>query len=146
MTNLRDDEAELQRISLLYARACDRCDGEAFGAIFAEDALLHGPGFRAEGLKAIKENIAPFLKKLFLKTLHLVHNVMVEVKGDTATGETYSFAHHITKKPDGSLNDYIMAITYNDDYVRQSGRWLIKERRLLLNWTQNLPVEEPQSV
>lgn len=140
------EEAELRRLSLRYAQACDRCDGPALGALFTEDALLHGPGFRSQGRKDITENIAPFLKRLFLKTVHLVHNVLTEISGSTAVGETYCFAHHITQKPDGSLNDYIMAITYKDRFEKQAGRWLIKERELVLNWTENRPVEKPQSV
>ena len=139
-----EDEAELRRISLRYAQGCDRRDAELLGAIFTEDALLEGGPHRMEGRKAIMDVVPSALAKMFLQTRHLVHNILVWVDGDTATGETYGFAHHISKQADGTYTDFLMAMTYSDKFVRTADGWRIKHRHYDVNWTQTLPIDPPQ--
>ena len=51
----------------------------------------------------------------------------MEVRGDTATGVSFSQIKMVraSEGPD-ILTDY--SVKYEDKYVRQEGKWLIKER------------------
>jgi hypothetical protein len=64
----------------------------------------------------------------------------VDVEHDSATGEVYCMAHHMTRTADGGT-DFVMFIRYNDDYVRSAdGAWRIGLRRVLVDWTETRPV------
>lgn len=58
-------------------------------------------------------------------TLNGQHNVKID--GDTATGVSFSQIKMIREK-DGKdvLTDY--SVRYDDEYIRQDGRWLIRNR------------------
>lgn len=66
---------------------------------------------------------AAFVKTYF--TLNGQHTV--KVNGDTATGVSFSQIKMI-RETDGKdiLTDY--SVKYDDEYVRQNGKWLIKNR------------------
>ena len=131
-----DDKAAVERLSLRYAQACDRRDGATFDDIFVEDALIEGGGFRMEGRAAISRGITEGLGSRYLVTRHQVHNILVDVTGETATGETYGTAHHISNTPEGVSLDYIMTMTYRDTHVKRGGRWFFKERKFTVHWTE----------
>ena len=79
-------------------------------------------------------------------TLHVVANHLVEIDGDTATGETYCLAHHVRtigEAEQAHLSDYLMAIRYLDVYSRTDEGWRIVQRHLQLEFTEERPVSGP---
>lgn len=138
MSDLTSDRLELRYLVERYARGCDRRDAALLATCFADGgtvtvnwtdrppSTMHMP----RDLERIPTGLGRYEK-----TLHFVGNHHAEVDGDTATGETYCFAHHIL---DG--NDHVMAIRYQDVYRREAGGWRILERTLLVDWTQDQPV------
>lgn len=54
-----------------------------------------------------------------------IHNHVVEVQGDTARGFAY-----LEAKPVYKGESYVVAARYDDDYVRQNGRWKFKRMAL----------------
>ncbi len=80
-------------------------------------------------------------------TLHVVANHVVELDGDTATGETYCLAHHVrdVEGPDGVTgpSDYVMAIRYLDRFERTDEGWRIARRHLQVEFTEDRPVTGP---
>jgi len=49
----------------------------------------------------------------------------VDINGDTSTGISYCF---VTLIGGGKKNQNQSGVRYHDTYVKQDGRWLIKER------------------
>jgi len=137
----RNDEHELHQLALRYARACDTHDAEEFAAIFTEGGEIVSPAHTMTGRDQIVAVVPAKLKEMYLRTMHLVHNDLVWIDGDTARGETYCIAHHLTKQGGGKASDYIMAITYANRFRKIDGRWYFEHRRLNLNWTQTQVVD-----
>jgi uncharacterized protein (TIGR02246 family) len=139
------DRAALHLLPLRYARACDTHDAAEFADIFTEDGIIVSPGHTMTGRDQIVTVVPVMLKQMYIRTMHLVHNDLSwpDPDGDTATGETYCLAHHLTRETDGRVSDFIMAITYANRYRKTDGIWRFAHRRLHLNWTQTTTVDVP---
>ncbi len=132
-----EDRLALQELAARYARAVDRRDYAAFVALFTPGAVLCGPGYAMTGPTEIDRGIR--LIEQYEATQHCVHQQLVDVHGDTATGETYCVARHVYTK-DGTRRKLDMGVRYQDHYHRDSGTWRIHRRELVLDWTQDLPL------
>ena len=140
------DRAALYQLAVRYARAADRREYAVFGEIFSEDGRIathRGDAFGSEPLYSIdgRDTIMERLRGLeeYECTNHVVSNQLVEIDGDTATGETYCIAHHLYRE-DGVAMDLTMAVRYQDRFARKDGRWLFTERRLAVDWERRLPL------
>jgi hypothetical protein len=72
-------------------------------------------------------------------TMHFNGQSTVWLDGDRATGESYCLAHHLSVGADGQRTLMIASIRYLDELVKQDGRWLFAERRLMVDWTETRP-------
>lgn len=136
---LLHDEREIRRLATTYARSVDTGDVEGFLAIFADDAVLEGAGFRYDTRAALAE-VPRKVQRKYLKAWHTLLNSIIDVDGDRASGTTYSLAYHLTPAAEGRANCYVMAITYSDDYRRTADGWRIERRRLNVEWTEERAV------
>lgn len=132
-----EDRLALQELSNRYARAVDRRDYAAFVALFAANGVLCGPGYAMTAHAEIERGIR--LIEQYEATQHCVHNQLVEVRGDAASGETYCVARHIYER-DGVKRKLDMGVRYQDEYRRERGGWRFTRRELVLDWTQDLPL------
>jgi uncharacterized protein (TIGR02246 family) len=143
MATIEDDKRELRELALRYARACDTHDGAEFAAIFTEDGEIVSPGHTMTGRDQIVAVVPSALKSRYLRTMHMVHNDLVWVDGDTARGETYCTAHHLVEQSDGKASDYIMSIIYDNRFRKVDGRWYFSHRKLNLRWSKTDTVDLP---
>jgi uncharacterized protein (TIGR02246 family) len=132
-----EDRLALQELSARYARAVDRRDYAAFSALFTADGVLCGPGYAMKAHREIDQGIR--LIEQYESTQHCVHNQLVDVRGDAASGETYCVARHVYEK-NGVKRKLDMGVRYQDEYRRERGAWRIARRELVLDWTQDLPL------
>jgi len=137
MPSSLEDRVALQELSARYARAVDRRDYAAFVALFASDGVLCGPGYEMKAHAEIDKGIR--LIEQYETTQHCVHNQLVDVRGDTASGETYCVARHVYTR-DGMKRKLDMGVRYQDQYRRDAGAWRLTRRELVLDWTQDLPL------
>jgi uncharacterized protein (TIGR02246 family) len=142
--NRLDEEYELHRLALRYARACDTHDAMEFAAIFTEDGEIVSPGHTMTGRDQIVAVVPTALKRMYLRTMHIVMNDMAWIDGETAHGETYCLAHHLTLAGEGKATDYIMSIVYANRFHKVNGVWYFSHRKLNLNWTQTQTVDLPK--
>ncbi|MCU1377798.1 MAG: nuclear transport factor 2 family protein [Acidimicrobiales bacterium] len=130
-----DDRLALRHLVDSYAAGCDRKDVDILRSCFVDGATntVHWLDRDATTMTAPDdlERIPTGLAR-YDQTFHFVGNHRVELAGDEATGDVYCFAHHLTGK-----NDFVMAIRYEDHYVRTSDGWRIATRDLHLLWTAN---------
>ena len=132
-----EDRLALQELAARYARAVDRRDYAAFTALFTADGVLCGPGYSMRAHAEIERGIR--LIEQYESTQHCVHQQLVDVRGDAATGETYCVARHVYTR-EGEKRKLDMGVRYQDEYRRERGEWRIARRELLLDWTQDLPL------
>ena len=84
----------------------------------------------------------------FDRTYHLIGNSRYDLTDDAATGEVYCVAHHVPgdaaagaePRPNGVPTSYVMYIRYRDEYVRADGEWRIRDRQVLVDFTEHRPL------
>ncbi|MGH7899581.1 MAG: nuclear transport factor 2 family protein, partial [Candidatus Binatia bacterium] len=113
----------------LIARYCFLIDGKQYdewAKTFAEDAVFEVVGtFKFEGREAIRafaDNI-PLNEQGLPGFKHCTLNHVVSVDGDRAKAECY-----VVLVNDGKPLQINMAGRYEDDLVKQGGRWLFRKR------------------
>lgn len=137
------DRAALADLAADYARCVDRGDPKGVAACFAPDGVLRRVDLAAGGKllseRTGRDEIALAISKMrYNATFHFVGQQQTDTQGDTATGETYCLAHHLTVPEDGSpATDFIMFIRYQDQFVRLDEGWRFAVRELHIDWTEN---------
>ena len=131
-----------------YARHVDRRDTEAVAGLFSADGRLvahfHSGPDGSPTVRTGRDEIAAALVAGLARyeaTTHVVGGQVVEVDGEDAKGETVCLAHHLYRR-DGARRLLVMAVRYDDDFVRQSGIWRFAQRQLRLDWRDDRPVTE----
>ena len=132
ITRLEDIEA----IKQLKARYCEICDDmhnpDRVTSVFAEDAIWESEDFgKAEGHEQIRNLFGRF-QKMFSFSQHNITNPIIEIDGNHASGIWYimgpwTFAEKNEEK--------WMALRYDDNYVKQDGKWKYSHLRVALRMT-----------
>jgi uncharacterized protein (TIGR02246 family) len=135
------DEREIRRLVHDYARSCDTRDGALFASVFTEDAVLELAGRETVGRERLAK--IPEMLRRYDKTYHMVHNVTIDLAGDTATGEVYSASHHLQPIQKAAISDRVMYITYRDAYVRTAEGWRIARRLVDVEFIEYKVVQSP---
>lgn len=131
------EEMALRRTAEIYALGADRKDKTLWREVLADDCRIEGPGFAINGAEANLQSIDS-LAKLFRGTLHKVHNQVVKIDGNKATGETYCTAEHLMKESDQVLR---WSIRYLDEWRREEQTWRFTLRRLIVEWEELVQVK-----
>lgn len=135
------DEREIARLVLNYARGADTRDGALFASVFTEDGVLELAGRETVGRDRLAR--IPDMLKAYEKTYHMVHNSLIDITGDTASGETYSASHHLRPIEKAAMSDRVMYITYRDSYVRTGEGWRIARRIVDVEFIEYKIVQQP---
>ncbi|GAB7069412.1 nuclear transport factor 2 family protein [Mycobacterium hodleri] len=130
-----------------YALASDTADLERFGSLFTLDAefVLSTPGTAETVTLRGRDQVkyGPSGNQMFERTFHAVHNHVIAVDGDHATGLTYCTARHLLRKADDSLEVILAPIQYHDDYRLTDEGWKFSRRELEWTWIERRPAEPP---
>ncbi|MCF2525761.1 nuclear transport factor 2 family protein [Yinghuangia soli] len=138
------DRLALRDLVETYAQGADRRRPEQVASLFlpegrlvverdpgAEPIVRTGPAQIAKAMTGLDRYIA---------TMHVVANQLVAIDGDRAEAETYCTAHHIYDDESGVRRDRVMAVRYEDVYVRTPDGWRIETRRLNCDWVEDRPL------
>ena len=121
-----EDQLALKKLVDTFSNLSDVKDVKAQMDLFTDDAEVHSKKgdnvFVSKGKGDIGKAFSDFLA-LFDVVYHLNGQQTVEINGDTATGISYCF---VTLIGNGKKNQ--SGVRYQDTYVKQNGRWLIKKR------------------
>jgi ketosteroid isomerase-like protein len=134
-----EDRAEIEQLLLNYGRHLDARDFKAYSQLFARDGVWQGGMGTVRGPAAIQT----FMERAIpgqntAHNYHLLSNFVIDVQGDTATA--WSRWQFVAPGPDGRPV-VAQAGRYDDDLVREDGRWKFK-RRIAAN-DLPLPREAP---
>ena len=141
------DRLAIRELFDAYAHCADRRDAKGQMALFTEDThfLVYMDAKDPEPTQELhgRDSLAPAFDALnvYSATMHFNGQSTVSLNGDTATGESYCIAHHLTVGDDGSRSLMLAHIRYLDQFVKQEqdGEWLFAERRLMVDWTETRP-------
>jgi hypothetical protein len=115
------------------ARAIDRCDGELVNQLFHPDATDdHG------SYKGTAKDFVPWVMEVLSgmrRTQHMIGNILINLDGDRAYGESYFIAHHAIPAENGSDNFMIAAGRYLDRFERRNGEWRMAHRGAVYDWS-----------
>jgi len=143
------DKLAIRELIDAYAHCADRRDANGQMALFTRDTHFvvyyaeSGPDEPDLEFHA-SADLAPIFDALnrYRATTHFNGQSTVELDGDTATGETYCLAHHVSV--DGhSQTIFVASIRYYDTFVKEDGAWLFAERKLYVDWTDTRPLGAP---
>src|SRR6185369_8312448 len=122
-----EDTEQIRTLLLDYGRFLDARDLPAYSRLFAKDGEWVGGFGSAKGpdgiLAFMRQNLGTGTNPG--NTFHILSNVEIEVKGDTATA--WSRWTFVTPGADGKPV-ISQAGRYDDMVVREDGRWKFKRR------------------
>lgn len=125
------DKQECAELVYKLARGLDRCDADLLKSVFHPDGTDDHGSFKGTRDEFV-EWALPFLKTMDL-TQHLIGNVLVEVDGDDARGESYAVATHYWYD-DGEPVVLTTGFRYLDTFERREGAWKISHRQAVWEW------------
>ncbi len=85
------------------------------------------------GRKELAERFKAFLNQ-FTTVCHINGQQTVKIDGNKATGIAYAQVVLVSEN-NGKKIMRTQGVRYNDEYVRQNGRWLISKRTSHFEWT-----------
>jgi uncharacterized protein (TIGR02246 family) len=121
------DLEEIKRLKARYFRALDRKEWDEFAQVFARDAVLEVPeaGMVQRGRDAIAAAVGAAVAGT--RTVHHGHMPEIEITGpDTAHGIWAMFDY--VEWPPSAAGERVGLQGYGhyeEDYVREGGRWVI---------------------
>jgi hypothetical protein len=132
MSTLEDLIAKQACTELVYkmARGIDRCDETLLRSLFWEDATDDHGLFNGAASDFITF-VLPMLAGM-TSTQHAVCNVLIEVNGDNAAGESYFIAQHTL--PGDPPQEMFAAGRYLDRFERRGGIWKFAHRHAVYDW------------
>lgn len=121
-----EDHAALQTLRFRYHECVNEKRPEALAELFSSDAEID---FAHLGVTKGKDKILSFFRKGLSELVpfvkQFIHNHIVQVNGDTGTGLSYLFA-----TPVYNGESYLVAARFDDEYVKENGRWYFKKVKL----------------
>jgi SnoaL-like domain len=137
------DRQAIRNLVDQYAYCADTRDAQGQMALFTEDTrfIVFMDAKSSEPTQVINKraDLFPVFDNLniYRATMHFNgQSTVLQLNDDTATGISYCIAHHQTIK-DGTQKLMIANIKYHDSFVKQNGKWLFAERKLMVDWIEN---------
>jgi len=139
------DRLAIRELVDAYAYCADRRDVAGQMALFTEDTELvvfadsrnPEPTQRFRGRAAL----APVFHELdsCRATMHFNGQSTTRVDGARASGVTYCLVHELTVD-ETAHTLMIAALRYLDSFVKKDGKWFIRQRQVLVDWTETRPL------
>jgi SnoaL-like domain len=142
------DRLALRELFDAYARFADTRDATAQMALFTADTrfavFMDGPGTEPTYVLEGRESLAPVFADLnrYEHTMHFNGQSTVVLDGSTATGDSYTIAHHVYTEDDTRLM-MVAWLHYLDRFTKIDQDWYIAERQIVLVWSETRPLGAP---
>lgn len=138
-----DDRAEIENLSNRYMIAVDAGDIETVMSTWAEDGVLDWVGGVERGRAAIRKAMSGFGGSAHAvpegatsrqRTHHHILNHVIDVTGNTAKTVAYWF--NITNNTPQKDVQLMYFGHYEDELIKQNGKWLFLKRKI---YNESLP-------
>lgn len=129
-------------MELVYrlARGLDRCDEGELRSVFHADATDDHGLFKGSAAEFV-DWVLPQLRAME-RTQHLIGNVLIDVAGEKAWGESYFVASHDLLDAGGQQLRYVASGRYLDHFEKRDGEWRIAHRGCVYDWSDSGPRRE----
>ena len=118
---------EIQELRFRYHLAVNEKKPEMIPDLFAENGEID---FAHLGKAVGKAQVAAFYQQALADLVpfvkQFIHNHIITVKGDTGTGLSY-----LEAKPIFNGESFLVAARFDDEYVRENGRWKFRKMTLV---------------
>jgi SnoaL-like domain len=148
-----DAKEQIRSVISRYPRGVDRTDPSVTQSTMWPDARLVDGHVQGNGTADIDRLIGEYVATILASTHHMNGNMIIDVKGNFATAETYAIVHHRTyptpesndavvgarNLPQADMNkehELIIGMRYLDRFEKRGGIWKIIERKLVFDWSQ----------
>jgi ketosteroid isomerase-like protein len=136
------DRLAIRELVEAYAHCADRRDANGQMSLFTADThfvvyMNAKDATPSQGLHS-REALAPVFAELnkYEATTHFLgQSTIFTLTEDSATGEAYCLAHHVTLEG-GKRRLMLASLRYLDTFVKNDGSWLFAERRLYVDWME----------
>lgn len=132
------DKDHLRDRLLQYCRGVDRCDVDLMKGLFHSDGIAFGgPAWD------FCSHFIPANKADTTFTMHMLGNVVIELRGDTAFSESYFVTYAGRRDGEQEFIDGFCG-RYVDRWERRGGVWGVALRRTVHEWSRaNMTGVEP---
>jgi SnoaL-like domain len=135
------DHFEITRVLNEYCHGCDRMDESLMASVYAVDSWDdHGPN-KCSGPQ-FAHKMMGIMAATTNSVSHLQGQSLINVNGDEAGAETYFLAVVRATGDEGRELIKQLGGRYVDTFVRESGRWRIKKRTCVRDWSITLPLDQ----
>jgi hypothetical protein len=134
------DHYEITRTLNEYCHGCDRCDETRMGSAYLEDSWDDHGLLKASGPDFARAMTAQILATTDTLS-HMLGQSLIKVSGDEAGADTYFLAVALTTRADGVKMCNQLGGRFVDKLQRQQGRWRIKHRVVVRDWSISMPIE-----
>jgi len=136
------DRLAIRELVEAYAYCADRRDANGQMSLFTADTrfvVYMNPKDATPSQELhSREALAPVFAELnkYAATTHFIgQSTIFTLTEDSATGEAYCLAHHVTLEG-GKRRLMLASLRYLDTFVKNDGSWLFAERRLYVDWME----------
>ena len=133
------DKQEIQELVTAYGSALDDRDWKRLEGCFVTDGSARygtAAGFQ-QGFPAIEALCRGILERLDVSH-HLISNLAVDLRGDTARSRCLFQAQHVRHGAEGG-DLYLMGGEYHDELTRTEAGWRLQQREIRLVWQDGNP-------
>ena len=134
------DHHEITQLIAEYCHGCDRCDTELMASTYWEDSWDNHGVSQAPGPEYARMTV-PAIREETRTLSHHLGQSLIKVEGNEAGAQTYYLAVTLTNAPDGTPMCNQLGGRYVDRLERREGRWKVKERITVRDWSISLKVE-----
>jgi len=136
------DRLAIRELVEAYAHCADRRDANGQMSLFTAGThfVVYMNARDATPSRELRsrEALAPIFAELnkYEATTHFLgQSTIFTLTEDSATGEAYCLAHHVTLEG-GKRRLMLASLRYLDTFVKNDGSWLFAERRLYVDWME----------
>ena len=132
------DHSAIRDLALRYCAAVDRRDWNVLAEVFVPDATVGVAG--SDPMTGTGEIVARYRRGLSRldATHHMVTNHEITVDGDSARHSCLVHARHVRRDAPGGPH-FVIGGRYEDQLARTPQGWRIKQRDLVITWTEGNP-------
>src|SRR5437868_7403655 len=136
------DRLAIRELIEAYAHCADRRDAKGQMSLFTPDThfvvFMNAKDPTPSQELHSREALAPVFAELnkYETTTHFLgQSTIFTLTEDSATGEAYCLAHHVTLEG-GKRRLMLASLRYLDTFGKKHGPWLFAERRLYVDWME----------
>jgi hypothetical protein len=133
------DHHEIRQTLARYCHGCDRCDEVEMADAYCADSWDDHGKRKMQGRQFAFESVEEQVETTNLVS-HQLGQSFIRVRGDEAGCETYFIATVIYPGKDGTDTLNQLGGRYVDTLRREDGKWLIKKRLCVREWSITHPI------